>query len=388
MKSTLEILKERHPEMKMWMEAMHRQPELSMNEEKTSAYIAETLKSFGAFEVSEGIGQYGIVASLKVGNSNKSIGIRADFDALPIQEDNDLPYKSELAGKSHLCGHDGHTTMLLAAAKYLAETQNFDGTVRLIFQPGEETMQGGPAMIADGLFEKFPVDAVYAMHNIPGLPVGKFHFREGPTMSAVDNWEIELTGKGGHGSMPELAVDPLVCGAAVVMALQTIVSRNVSPWKQTVVNVGSFQSGNAGNVVPQNAVLKLSIRNMDNEVRKMVLDKIRSITRAQAESFGCTWEIREGIPGTVLVNTAKETEWAATVAEEVFGSENVIRNTEPMMSSEDFAFMLEQRPGSYCMLGNGEGFMVHHPKYVFNQDILPVGAAYWVSLVENYLKPD
>lgn len=205
-------------------------------------------------------------------------------------------------------------------------------------------------------------------------------------MSAVDNWEIELTGKGGHGSMPELSIDPVVSGASLVIALQTIVSRNVSPWKNTVVNIGSFQSGNAGNEVPQTAVLKLSVRNMDNGVRKMVLDKIRSITKAQAEAFGCTYEIKEGVPGTVLVNTPENTRWASDVAKKTFGEENVIDNTNPLMSSEDFAFMLEKVPGNYCMLGNGDTFMVHHPKYVFNQAILPIGAAYWVSLVEEYLK--
>lgn len=386
MSNVLETLKARQQEIKTWQQAMHRKPELSMQEENTARYIADILKTFDGFEVAEGIGKYGVVATLKVGNGNKVIGIRADFDALPIQEDNDLPYKSTVEGQSHLCGHDGHTAMALAAAKYLSETKNFNGTVRFIFQPGEETMEGGPAMIADGLFEKFPVDAVYAMHNIPGLAFGKFYFREGATMSAVDNWEIHLTGKGGHGSMPELSIDPIVCGSSLVLALQTIVSRNVSAWKQSVVNVGSFQSGNAGNVVPQTATLKLSIRNMDNEVRKMVLDKIKHITKAQAEAFNCSYEIKEGVAGTVLMNTPEQTRWASEVAKKTFGAGNVVDDADALMSSEDFAFMLEKRPGNYCMLGAGEGFMVHHPKYVFNQEILPIGAAYWVALVEDYLK--
>jgi len=379
-------LKSKKKELKTWQETMHKSPELSMQEENTAKYIADVVKSFGAYELVEGIGKYGMVASLKVGDGKKVIGIRADFDGLPIPEDNDLPYKSTNKGQSHLCGHDGHTSMVLGAAKYLAETQKFNGTVRFFFQPGEETMQGSPAMIADGLFERFPVDAIYAMHNIPGLEFGKFYFREGQTMSAVDNWEIELTGKGSHGSMPELGIDPLVCGSSLVMALQTIVSRNVSPWKQTVVNVGAFQSGNAGNVVPQTAILKLSIRNMDNDVRKIVLDKIRTITKSQAEAFNCNYEIREGIPGTVLVNTPENTKWAANVTAETFGEDRVERNANAMMSSEDFAFMLEKCPGSYVMVGNGDGFMVHHPQYVFNQDLLPIGAAYWVALVEAYLK--
>jgi len=381
----IEGTKALHSEMKDWMDHMHQSPELAMQEAETAAFIAEKVRSFG-FEVVEGVGKTGVVASMTVGNEGKSIGLRADFDALPIQEDNNLPYKSKVEGKAHLCGHDGHTTMLLGAAKYLSESKNFNGTVRLIFQPGEETMEGGPAMIKDGLFEKFPVDAVYGMHNMPGLETGKFHFYENEMMAAVDNWEIELTGKGSHGSMPELGIDPIVCGSSLVMALQTIVSRNVSPWQNSVVSVGAFLSGNAGNVVPQNAILRLSIRNMDATLREMVLNKIRSITKAQAEAFNCQYEIREGIPGAVLVNTPENTQWAANVTRDVFGEDNVIYPSNPYMGSEDFAFMLQKKPGTYCMLGNGDTYMVHHPKYVFNQDILPLGAAYWVGLTEQYLK--
>lgn len=373
------------PEMKEWMDHMHQNPELNMDTPNTAKYIAEKLKSWG-YDVVESIGGTGLVASLTVGDGKKSIGMRADFDALPILEDNDLSYKSKIEGWSHLCGHDAHATMLLGAGKYLAETKNFNGTVRLIFQPGEETMEGAPAMVADGLFKRFPVDAVYGMHNMPGLPLGKFHFREGETMAAVDNWEIELTGKGSHGSMPELSIDPLVCGASLVMALQTIVSRNVSPWKNSVVNVGAFQSGVAGNAVPQKAILRLSIRNMESELRTMVLDKIRSITKAQAEAFNCGYEIREGVAGAVLINTPENTQWAANVARATFGEDQVVENMHPYMGSEDFAFMLKEKAGTYCMIGNGDTFMVHHPKYVFNQDMLSRGATYWVALAEEYLK--
>lgn len=374
-----------HDEMKEWMGHLHQCPELALQETKTANFIAEKLKSWG-YEVVEGIGKTGIVASMTVGKGNKTIGLRADFDALPIQEGNDLPYKSKIEGVSHLCGHDGHSTMLLGAAKYLAETKNFNGTVRLIFQPGEETMEGSPAMIADGLFERFPVDAVYGMHNMPGLPFGKFHFCENEMMAAVDNWEIELTGKGSHGSMPELSIDPVVCGSSLVMALQTIVSRNVSPWQNSVVSVGAFIAGNAGNVVPQTALLRLSIRNMEPKLREMVLNKIRSITKSQAEAFGCKYEIREGIPGAVLINTPENTQWAASVARNIFGDDQVVYPAHPYMGSEDFAFMLQKKNGTYCMLGNGDSFMVHHPQYVFNQDILPIGAAYWAALTEEYLK--
>jgi hippurate hydrolase len=373
------------PEMKEWMDHIHQNPELNMDTPETAKFIAEKLKSWG-YDVAEGIGGTGLVGSLTVGDGKKVIGIRADFDALAILEDNDLPYKSKIEGWSHLCGHDAHSTMLLGAAKYLAETKNFNGTVRLIFQPGEETMEGAPAMIADGLFERFPVDAVYAIHNMPGLPLGKFHFRVGETMAAVDNWEIELTGKGSHGSMPELSIDPIVCGSSLVMALQTIVSRNVSPWKNSVVNVGSFQSGIAGNAVPQKAILRLSVRNMESDLRTMVLDKIRKITKAQAEAFNCGYEIREGVAGTVLINTQENTQWAAGVAKATFGEDQVVENMHPYMGSEDFAFMLKEKPGTYCMIGNGDTFMVHHPKYVFNQDLLSRGATYFVALAQEYLK--
>lgn len=384
-KKLLSEVSKLQPEMKTWMDHLHANPELNMDTHKTAAFLAEKLKSWG-YDVAEGVGGTGLVASMTVGNGTKAIGMRADFDALPIIEDNDLAYKSTVEGLSHLCGHDAHATMLLGAAKYLADTKNFNGTVRLIFQPGEETMEGAPAMVADGLFERFPVDAVYGMHNMPGLPLGKFHFREGETMAAVDNWEIELTGKGSHGSMPELSIDPLVCGASLVMALQTIVSRNVSPWQNSVVNVGAFQSGIAGNAVPQKAILRLSIRNMEPDLRTMVLDKVRSITKAQAEAFNCGYEIREGVAGAVLVNTPENTQWAYKVAQETFGEENAVYGMHPYMGSEDFAFMLQKKVGTYCMIGNGDTFMVHHPKYVFNQDMLSYGAAYWVALTEDYLK--
>lgn len=380
-----EGLKELHHDMKEWMGYMHQHPELALEETETSRFIAEKVRSFG-YDVVEGIGKTGIVASMTIGDGKKAIGLRADFDALPIQEINSLSYKSQVEGKSHLCGHDGHTAMLLGAAKYLSQTKKFNGTVRLIFQPGEETMEGGPAMIKDGLFEKFPVDAVYGMHNMPGLELGKFHFGEGKMMAAVDNWEIELIGKGSHGSMPELGIDPIVCGSSLVMALQTIVSRNLSAWQNSVVSVGAFISGNAGNVVPQTAILRLSIRNMDSQVREMVLDKVHSITKAQADAFNCQYEIREGVPGAVLVNTPENTRWAANVAGNVFGEDQVVYSLHPYMGSEDFAFMLQEKPGNYCMLGNGDTPMVHHPQYIFNQDILSLGAAYWVGLTEAYLQ--
>lgn len=385
MSAILKAMEANRSQMDEWFEHMHRHPELSMQEEKTAEFIADLVKQWG-YEVETGVGKYGVVASLTVGDGDKAIGLRADFDALPIQEDNDLPYKSEVPGVGHLCGHDGHTTMLLAAGQYLARTKNFNGTVRLIFQPAEETMEGGPAMIKDGLFERFPVDAVFGMHNMPGLELGKFYFGDGPVMAAVDNWEIEITGKGGHGSMPELSIDPVVAGSSLVMALQTIVSRNVAPANRAVVSVGAFQAGNAGNVIAHSAVLRLSIRTTTDEDRKMVLDKVRTLTRTHAEGFGCTYEIREGVPGAVLVNDTEETMKAYELAKAAFGEDKVAYPGPTFLGSEDFAFMLQERPGTYCCLGNGDTPMVHHPRYIFNKDLLPIGAAYWVALTEGYLR--
>ncbi len=372
--------------IKAWRHHLHKHPELSLAERNTAKYIADLVRTWG-YDVAEGVGQHGVVASLTVGTGERAIGLRADTDALPIQEDNDLPYKSGVPGVSHLCGHDGHTTMLLAAGEYLARTRNFDGTVRLIFQPAEEIMAGGPAMIEDGLFDRWPVDAVFGMHNMPGLELGKLHFRDGAMMAAVDNWEIELAGKGSHGSMPELSVDPVVAGSSLVMALQTIVSRNVSPHNSAVVTVGAFLSGQAGNVIAQSAVLRLSIRTTTPEDRALVLGKVRAITGAQAESFGCTYEIREGVPGAVLVNDPAETAKAAAIAQAAFGEDGVMYPGPSYLGSEDFAFMLMKKQGTYCLLGNGNTAMVHHPQYVFDDDILPIGAAYWVTLTEQYLRP-
>jgi hippurate hydrolase len=385
MNTTLEALETERPQLKEWFEHLHRHPELSMREQETAKYIADTVAQWG-YDVETGVGKHGIVASMTVGDGGKAIGLRADFDALPIQEDNSLEYKSEVPGVAHLCGHDGHTTMLLAAGKYLAETKNFHGTVRLIFQPGEETMEGGPAMIKDGLFSRFPVDAVFGMHNMPGLELGKFYFAHGNVMAAVDNWEIELTGKGGHGSMPELSIDPVVAGASLVMALQTIISRNVAPAHSAVVTIGAFQSGSAGNVIAQSAILRLSIRTRTAADRELVLNRVRTLTRAQAEGYGCSYEIREGVPGAVLTNDVEETRKAYEIARETFGDDRAIYPGPTFLGSEDFAFMLQKKPGTYCFIGNGDTPMVHHPQFVLNREILPRGAAYWVALTESYLR--
>ncbi len=385
MSTALEALERDAAQVEEWFEHLHRHPELSMRERETARYIAEVVRGLG-YEVETGVGTHGVVASLTVGSGSRTIGLRADFDALPIQEDNDLAYRSTVDGVAHLCGHDGHTAMLLAAGRYLAETRRFDGTVRLIFQPGEETMEGAPAMIRDGLFDRFPVDAVFGMHVMPGLERGRLHFAHGDVMAAVDNWEVELTGRGGHGAMPELSIDPVVAGSSLVMALQTIVSRNVAPQDRAVVTVGAFRAGDAGNVVAQSAILRLSIRTMTDAARELVLARVRELVRAQAEGFGCSAEIREGAPGAVLVNDETETRRAAEIARAAFGADDVVYPGPTFLGSEDFAFMLRERRGTYCFIGNGDTPMVHHPRFVFDRGILPKGAAYWVALAEGHLR--
>ncbi|WP_407277807.1 M20 aminoacylase family protein [Aromatoleum evansii] len=385
MNTLLQELSNDREQITGWRHHMHRYPELAFEERHTAEYIASLLRSWG-YDVATGIGKTGIVASLRAGDGTKAIGLRADIDALPVAEKAAGDHRSMVEGRSHTCGHDGHSAMLLGAAQHLARTRKFNGTVRLIFQPAEEVMGGALAMIADGLFELFPMDAVFGMHNMPGLELGKIHFTTGPVMAAVDNWEIELTGKGSHGSMPERSIDPVVAGASLVMALQTITSRNVAPLDSAVVSVGAFLAGDAGNVIPQSALLRLSIRSSRPETRELVLGKVRSITAAQAECYGVTWELREGTPGAVLVNDAEHTAFAANVAKELLGADKVVTDGPRFMGSEDFAFFAQRKPGTYCFIGNGDTPMVHHPHYDFDDRNLPVGAAYWVALAESFLR--
>ncbi len=384
MNELLNALSADQEQMQSWRHHMHRHPEVAFDEHNTARYIADLLRCWG-YTVTEGVGKTGVVASLTVGDGKKAIGLRADTDALAVQEMTDSDHKSTIPGKSHTCGHDGHSAMLLGAARYLAEKKPFNGTVHLIFQPAEEVMGGAPAMIADGLFERFPMDAVFGMHNMPSLERGKLYFTAGPVMAAVDNWEIVLTGVGSHGSMPERSVDPVVAGASLVMALQTIVSRNVAPLDSAVVSVGAFLAGDAGNVIPQTATLRLSIRSSKPETRKLVLDKVRAITAAQAAAFGVSFEIREGAPGAVLVNNPAQTEACAAIARELLGEDQVVMPGPTFMGSEDFAYYAQHKPGTYCFIGNGNTAMVHHPMYDFDDRNLPVGAAYWVALVRRFL---
>jgi hippurate hydrolase len=372
-------------QMKEWRRHIHQHPETAFEEVKTAEYVASLLTSWG-YDVVTGIGRTGVVASLSHGSGESVIGLRADMDALPVTETADIDYKSQHPGKMHACGHDGHTAMLLGAARFLSQTQRFNGTVRLIFQPAEEAISGAPAMIEDGLLEKFPMDAVFGLHNMPGLPQGTFHFREGPMMAAVDNWQVTLTGKGSHGSMPEKSIDPVVAGASIVMALQTVVARNVPPLESAVVTVGAFQAGDAGNVIPQTAVLRLSIRSLTQDTRELVLDRVKTIIQTQAACFGVDVEINPGSSGEVLENDPSQTRFAAEVASDLFGPDKVFTDGTTYMGSEDFAFFSAQVPGCYCMIGNGDTPMVHHPAYRFDDRNLSVGAAFWVALVESFLK--
>ena len=364
---------------------IHAHPELGFEEFATSDLVAEQLQAWG-YTVHRGLGGTGVVAQLKVGNGTQRLGLRADMDALPIHESTGLPYQSTIPGKMHACGHDGHTAMLLAAAKHLARERRFSGTLNLIFQPAEEGLGGAKKMLDDGLFEQFPCDAIFAMHNMPGFPTGKFGFLPGPFMASSDTVIVDVQGRGGHGAVPHKAIDSVVVCAQIVIALQTIVSRNVSPHNSAVVTVGAFQSGNAGNVIAQSAILRLSIRTKTPADRELVLDKVKTLARTQAEGYGCTCEIRQGVPGAVLVNDKEETLRAAELARVAFGEEDVVYPGPTFLGSEDFAFMLQKKKGTYCFIGNGDTPMVHHPRFTLNQDILPKGAAYWVALTEGYLR--
>ena len=371
---------------------IHRHPELGFAEHRTAALVAERLASWG-YEVTTGLGGTGVVGTLRRGTGHKRLGIRADMDALPIDETSGVAWASAHAGVMHACGHDGHTAMLLAAAQHLAQHGRFDGTLHLIFQPAEEGGGGALRMMADGLFERFPCDAVFAMHNMPGIAQGRLVLRDGPAMASSDYATITLEGTGGHGAMPHKAADPVVAAASVVLALQTVVSRNVDPQQPAVVTVGALHAGKANNVIPARATLELSVRALDREVRTLLERRIKALVAAQAESFGvqATIDWRPGY--SVLVNTPAQTDFARQVALELLGPERVTLQGPALTGSEDFAFMLERVPGSYLLIGNGDGSdgqpsgacMVHNPGYDFNDDNIAVGSAYWVLLAERFL---
>jgi amidohydrolase len=375
-------------DMSAWRRDLHQHPELGFEEHRTSAFVADKLRTFGIDEVHTGLAKTGVVGVLKAGSGGRAIGLRADMDALPIQEPDGRPHGSRTPGRMHACGHDGHTTMLLGAARYLAETRNFDGTIYLIFQPAEEMLGGGRVMIEEGLLERFPMEQVYGMHNWPRMPVGSFAMRPGPVMAAADRIDIQLTGRGGHGAMPHHACDPVVAGAQIVSALQTIVARNVDPIDRAVVSITQFHAGDTDNVIPQTAMLGGTARSFNPEMRDLLERRIGEIARGIGQALGVAVECsyHQGYPPTV--NTEAETELAAAAAAEVAGADRVDRAPAPVMGAEDFAFMLEQRPGSYVFIGNGGGPdapMVHNPDYDFNDEALPYGASYWARLVERLL---
>ncbi|KRD54798.1 amidohydrolase [Acidovorax sp. Root275] len=363
---------------------LHQHPELSFQEHRTSAIVAERLASWG-YELTTGIAGTGLVGTLRRGQGTKTLGIRADMDALPITEATGLPYASQNAGVMHACGHDGHTTVLLAAARFLAESGRFDGTLNLIFQPAEENGGGAQHMIGEGLFERFPCDAVFGLHNWPCVGAGHFGCVTGPAMASVDQITITVRGKGGHGAAPHETVDPVVASAHIITALQTVVSRNVDPLDMGVVTVGSIHGGNAPNVVPESVELKLTARAFKPEVRAVLQERIPAIARAQAESFGATADVlyRPGYPA--VLNHEAETELARSVAIDTFGAARVDAGFRPRTASEDFAFMLLKRPGSYVFVGNGDGASLHSPYYDFNDAILAPSATYWVRLAERFL---
>jgi amidohydrolase len=352
----------------------------------TAAAVAAQLAAFGCDEVVSGIGRTGVVGVIKgrrPGVTRKAIALRADMDALPIEEASDLPYKSTVPGKMHACGHDGHTAMLLGAAKYLAETRNFTGAAVVIFQPAEEGGAGGLAMLRDGLMERFAIDEVYGMHNLPGLPVGAFSIRSGPIMAATDNLTVEIEGVGGHAARPHFAVDPILVGAQVVSQLQSIVSRNVDPLESAVVSICTFHAGNADNVIPQTALMRGTVRSLRREVRELLRRRVAQVIEGTALLYGAkaNFTLRPGYP--VLSNHERETAFAAAVAGDVAGADRVDTDMAPVMGGEDFSYMLEARPGAFIFVGNGDSAELHHRRYNFNDDVIPYGTSYWVRLVET-----
>ncbi|AOZ02639.1 amidohydrolase [Cupriavidus sp. USMAHM13] len=382
-----QAIRDSEAEMRALRHRIHAHPELAYEEFATSDLVAECLSGWG-YTVTRGLGGTGLVGTLRAGSGTRALGLRADMDALPIHEASGKPYASTIAGKMHACGHDGHTATLLAAAKHLAATRRFDGTVHLIFQPAEEGLAGARKMIEDGLFERFPCDAVFAFHNMPGFPVGKLGFRAGPAMASSDTVVLTVHGRGGHGSMPHGTIDPVVVAAHIVVALQTIVSRNVDPRRMAVVTVGAIHGGDAPNVIPDSVELRLSVRAHQPEVRLQLRERIEALVQAQAAVFGARVDIDYRWRYPALVNDEAMTRFAREVAREWLGADGLVEDFEPLTGSEDFSFMLEQCPGSYFIIGNGDGELgcsVHNPHYDFNDAILPIGAAYWTRLVERFL---
>jgi amidohydrolase len=377
------------PDIQAWRRDIHEHPELQYDVHRTAAFVADRLKEFGCDEVATGLGRTGVVGVIKgrkpPGKGDvRVIGLRADMDALPIEEATELPYASKTPGRMHACGHDGHTAMLLGAARYLAETRNFAGDAVVIFQPAEEGGAGAAAMIKDGLFDRFPVDQVYGMHNGPGIPIGSFAIRPGPIMASTDAVNIHIEGRGGHAARPHISVDSVFVGAQLITALQSIVSRSVDPLESAVISICEFHAGNARNVIPQTAELKGTVRALTAEVRALMEKRLREVVEGVARMTGAKIDLNleRGYP--VVVNHAAQTDIAVEVARKVAGEGNV-HEMPPLMGGEDFAYMLERRPGAFIFCGNGDTAGLHHPAYDFNDDAIVYGTSYWIKLVENTL---
>jgi amidohydrolase len=377
------------PDIQAWRRDIHENPELLYDVHRTAAFVADRLKEFGCDEVATGLGRTGVVGVIKgkkpAGNGEiKVIGLRADMDALPIHEETNLPYASKTSGKMHACGHDGHTAMLLGAARYLAETRNFAGDAIVIFQPAEEGGAGADAMIKDGLMDRFGIEQVYGMHNSPGLPVGAFSIRPGPIMAATDEIDINITGLGGHAARPHICIDSVLVGSQVITALQTIVSRSIDPLESAVISICEFHAGHARNVIPQTAELRGTIRTLMPQVRELVEKRVREVIAGVAQITGATIDLvyKRGYP--VTVNHAAQTDTAIRIAKEIAGEANVL-STAPLMGGEDFSYMLQARPGAFIFCGNGNSAGLHHPAYNFNDEAIVYGTSYWIKLVENTL---
>jgi hippurate hydrolase len=372
-------------EVTAWRRDIHAHPEILFDVQRTAASVAEKLKAFGCDEIVTGIGRTGVVGVIhgKGAGAGKVIGLRADMDALPMDEETNLPYRSTNPGRMHACGHDGHTAMLLGAAKYLAETRNFSGTAVVIFQPAEEGGGGGREMVKDGMMERFGIQEVYGMHNMPGLPVGEFAIRSGPLLAAADRIVIEIEGHGSHAAKPHQGIDPVVIGAHIVAQTQSIVSRSVDPIKSGLISICQFHAGSADNVIPQSATLRGTARSLLPEVRDTLENRLREVVENTGRAFGAKATLTYNRHYPVTSNHEAQTKFAAAVASGVVGTERVDANTPPLMGGEDFSFMLEARPGAFIFIGNGNSAGLHHPAYDFDDNVLPVGISYWARLVET-----
>jgi len=377
------------PEIAAWRQDIHAHPEVLFDVHRTAGFVAEKLKAFGCDEVVTGIGRTGVVAVIKgkkAGGGGRTIGLRADMDALPITEATGLSYQSKNPGKMHACGHDGHTAMLLGAAKYLAETRNFAGNAVVIFQPAEEGGGGGREMVKDGMMERFAIEEVYGMHNYPGLPVGDFAIRPGPIMAAADRIYIDIEGLGGHAARPHVSIDSVLVSAQIINQIQSIVSRNVDPLESAVVSICQIHAGTADNIIPQTARMSGTARSLSPKTRDIVESRLREIVEGTAKLYGAKANLVYKRDYPVTINHDRQTDFAAEIASDVVGKERVDIDVPPMMGAEDFSFMLESRPGAFIFVGNGDSAGLHHPAYNFNDELIPVGTSYWVKLVETALR--